>query len=882
MAEMGIYILSSLLGAGALLSHQRPAITTHKQPTVGTDAYNSTDHQNHQEQERRMVQANWKAAQHPVESGVIPMYFNTLNVAGDSEKIPNKDYQSHLIYNVIKGLDLGALNQSAKPEWGVVMDRPVQSSSPSDPLAQIGGSLHPHKADFTHNNMVPFHRGGVTQDVRQDSRDKEGKLELYTGQFKLNHQQKQEQAPLFAPVTGLTNIYGHHEQRDITRYNPNNTGKKHGELPFEQTRVGPGLNQGYTATPSGGYHQTLRIMPKSIEHLRVDPVLESEGRIKAGKSHVDKRALVAHMHRNRPELLVENKNGERNFTTVGAVTGRRLRPHVLLRHTHRKKSKMLIAPAKAVGAEGHRVAPKTRKSSRQNYRNTPFRNATDAKKHGDYGKSGIRNRVTNRSVIGGKTHILAPTMAGGSTKHKTQLHDKARKTRKQHYTHNRRIYGHTGIQKPGAAPAYNPADWVAKTTVRETTEHHNHIGGAAASASGFAGLAYQPGDWTARTTVRQTTENHDYLGGYSGGDHKNRVYTVDPARTTVRETTENHDHVGVVSSLHKKHIAYDPTVQARTTVRETTENNDYLGHHSGIHKRHIVVVNDTAKTTIKETTEIRDHLGAATGQRKHKNGPEDRARTTIRETTEKRDHLGVATGHRKHKNGPEDRARTTIRETTEKRDHLGVATGQRKHKNGPEDRARTTIKETTEIRDHLGAATGQKKHKNGPEDRARTTIKETTEIRDHLGAATGQQSQSGKGYTATNVEAKNTNRQFTSDHEYTGVANASSKKTTCYDNAYNARTNDNKERIALGRQPMGGGPRLGHQEINIDVKKMDEDRINQYASVKTSNIANMYNPDSVTLTSERNYLPQHDTRLDPDLLDAYRSNPLALKLGSIG
>jgi len=775
-------------------------ITTGELPTVGTNVYNSRDYYKVKHQEEANARKNWEDAQNPIETGVIPRYFNTLHIKQDSEKIPNKDYQSKLIFNVIKHLDPEAqhliqakagaqkaaihdIDREMEPEWGIVMDRPVESR---DPLQQIGGALVPGHEDFTHNNMVPFYRGTITQDTRSDSRAKEGKLELYTGQFKLKHPQKKECGLFFKPTSGLTNVYGFHEQRDLTRYNPNNTGKENNILPFEQVRVGPGLNQGFTATPSGGFHQPLRILPKPVDQLRIDPVLESEGRIKAGKAPVGRRGLVSQVYRNRPELLVENKKGERNFTTVGAVHGRTLRPTTVLRDTHRKKSKFLITPAKAASATKPRVAPKTKRSRRQNFRNTPFRNAaSDVKRVNDYGKSGYRARLNNRTVTGCRTHV---TSLKGPDAHKKRPYDRARKTRKQHYVHHSRTYGYAGPQKPGNAPAYIPTEWAAKTTIRETTEDNKHIGGAGTT------------------------------------DHQKHIAQVqDQMRTTIRETTENFDHTGNFASTVHQAPAYNPQDWvASTTIRETTEDNKRIGNVGSLRKKHVVQNQDQARTTIRQTTGRTDHLGGVSSSRKKHIAydPDNyRPRTTIRETTEDNNHLGnVGSLRKKHIVQNQDQARTTIRQTTERTDHLG------------------------------GVGSSRKKH-----------------------------------IVQTQDPVRNTNRQFTSDNGYTGTANASHKKFKSYDDAYNARLNFNKERVAEGREQMGGGPRLGHQEINMEIKKLDSDRVNQYSAVKTNRVCNMYNPKAIsrmTVTSERNFLPQHDTRLDTDLLEAYKRNPLTQSLHS--
>jgi hypothetical protein len=499
---------------------------------------------------------------------------------------------------------------------------------------------------------------------------------------------------------------------------------------------------------------------------------------------------------------------------------------VVLKDTNRKKSRMLITHAKSADTNAPRIAPKTRSSRRQNFCNTSYRNATSAetKKHGDYGKCGYRNRLNNRAVTGTKAHIIAPK---GDTKHKKRPMDKARKTRKQHYIHHTRTYGYAGPQQAAGAPSYNPKEWTAKTTIRETTENNNHKGNVGA-VYGAHNPAYDPNEWAAKTTVRETTENNNHngnVGTISGGQGQAYDPNEWTAKTTIRGTTENNKHQGWIGSIAGAAAQSYNMDPAKVTVRETTENNRHLGGHSGTRRKHIAYdPNDVAKTTIRETTENHKHIGG---------------------------HSGI---HKKHiVYDPNDRARTTIRETTEQNKHLGTIVGQKKHKT------------------------------YDPKDRARTTIRETTGDNRHIGGVSRVQSQSGKAYMTSNFEAKNTNRQFTSDHEYTGVANANSKKTTCYDDAYNARTNENKERVSKGRRPMGGGPRLGHQEINVEVKKMDKDRENQYSAMKTSTMSNMFNPDaisSMTVTSERNHLPQHEIRLDPDILDAYRRNPLAHSLHS--
>ena len=230
----------------------------------------------------------------------------------------------------------------------------------------------------------------------------------------------------------------------------------------------------------------------------------------------------------------------------------------------------------------------------------------------------------------------------------------------------------------------------------------------------------------------------------------------------------------------------------------------------------------------------------------------------------------------------------TVKETTEDFNHLGtskvIGAGAQPAK-GKEWIMKKTIKETTEDFNHTGnASIPVKKHIAwNPNDRARKTIRETTEDSNHIGNVKTSSVNKGGAYATTKWTANNTNRQFTSDHAYTGSALASGKKTISYDDAYNARLNENKEKVSKGRKPSERGPSLGHQNISIEHKKLDSDRQNKYVAVKTSTTGNVFNPKAIsraTNTSEKNYLPQDDTRLDVNILDAFKNNPLTQSLAS--
>ena len=111
MAELGFYALSSLLGAGLLFNQRKQArdlipshISTLPRPKVGENIYHSDDLMRAQQEEAKRATVFHNAAQTPMKSNIIPLYFNTIHRVDDNEKIPNAGYNPELIYKVLNNL----------------------------------------------------------------------------------------------------------------------------------------------------------------------------------------------------------------------------------------------------------------------------------------------------------------------------------------------------------------------------------------------------------------------------------------------------------------------------------------------------------------------------------------------------------------------------------------------------------------------------------------------------------------------------------------------------------------------------------------------------------------------------------------------------------
>jgi hypothetical protein len=191
-----------------------------------------------------------------------------------------------------------------------------------DGLGAVGGGGGVHHselagvdfsaADFRHSNMQPFF-GGALKTV-DPNRDNGALMERFTGaEGPGNSMRKQEVEAMFgqaerpgavhgaAPVDAAARVRNRLDDMSVVNRVRNNV------LPFEQVRVGPGVGQGYTAAPRGGFgHNEDRdyVQYKTINELRPGnkPRHVMEGRVNHGALPAGSRGLAGDTNKNRPEM----------------------------------------------------------------------------------------------------------------------------------------------------------------------------------------------------------------------------------------------------------------------------------------------------------------------------------------------------------------------------------------------------------------------------------------------------------------------------------------------------------------------------------------------------------------------------------------------------
>ena len=166
-----------------------------------------------------------------------------------------------------------------------------------------------------------------------------------------------------------------------------------------------------------------------------------------------------------------------------------------------------------------------------------------------------------------------------------------------------------------------------------------------------------------------------------------------------------------------------------------------------------------------------------------------------------------------------------------------------------------------------------------PDDVAKTTMKETTEDNDRDGNVGNVQG--ADAYKTTNTEAKDTDRQFTSNNQYYGIGDSATEKEMSYDDMYNATIDEVKDILFKNRKPTKTSVKLYNEIDNMNVnhknmecKDISERDTNNYGRI-ASEIPSMNTEGDLT---HNKYTYNNDNRINPDILSPLKNNPYAKPL----
>lgn len=377
-------------------------------------------------------------------------------------------------------------------------------------ISQLSG-LVMDNSEFTHGNMVPFFRGSVKQNTSDNANRSLLDNMIGTG---FNQIEKREQPPMFKP-TQMGNVTGFESTTDYMHDRVVPSTNRAFEKPIESTRVGPGINQGFSSLPIGGFQQTdvLEIGRDrlTVDALRVEsnPKLSYEGMLNPGMA-IGSRGEIGEVRKYNPDRFYLNEDGERNFVNS---TSDNIRPMVqssqIMKFQARQETSAQNFSGPAVSSDFSATyatqafrAPHTNQHDNYGWRNadgSAYGLNPDAPNN-DFGASAMELPVNQRNVTSERGQGLNLTGMAAA---------------------------------PQALTVHDPND-VWRTTVRETTGANDWVG----IATGAKKLTvYDPTD-IPRITTRNTMAAVDTAMNVTraGVPGQRTLQIPDGWKTTLKET----------------------------------------------------------------------------------------------------------------------------------------------------------------------------------------------------------------------------------------------------------------------------------------------------------------------------------------------------------
>jgi hypothetical protein len=355
------------------------------------------------------------------------------------------------------------------------------SSNPQQMFSMTGNYLDTDR--FKHNNMVPFN-GGKVRGYTYNSDMAESQLDNMMGSGS-QLIKKIEQAPLFKPEDNISWAYGTPNNSDFFQSRQNPAIRNNNVKPFESVMVGPGLNQGYSSSGTGGYNSGMesrdKWLPPTVDELRVatNPKLEyelinHEGPANSYIKNPGTTETQGRIEKQRPDTYFINSQ-DRWLTTTGVEKGVTLRS---IQEMGQVKRPDIVSDYKgpAASAEVHAsYAPENYEASKrlQDSLIQTDVGASCAKgkgpiEDGDNFKRSHQNYNNNRSTMK-EPDTMRNLFSASIGAVMAPIMDILRPTKKSETTNNIRVYGdvHTSVPK---GYVYNPEN-ATPTTIRETTQY---------------------------------------------------------------------------------------------------------------------------------------------------------------------------------------------------------------------------------------------------------------------------------------------------------------------------------------------------------------------------------------------------------------------------
>ena len=210
---------------------------------------------------------------------------------------------------------------------------------------------------MSHNNMTPFYSGNQTGNSLKDSdRMSQSILDNYTGSGS-QMIEKEERGMLFQPEENVQNVYGNQNANDFLQSRVNPSMRMANIKPWQEEKVAPGLNLGYTTQGSeigfnSGFEAQDQWRPKTVDELRTKTnqkeTFTLDGHMGPAMHPVHNRGHQGKMIKKLPDRFYANDK-DRWFTTTGQVKESTQRSEHILQESNRNDTSVSYFGGKGAG-----------------------------------------------------------------------------------------------------------------------------------------------------------------------------------------------------------------------------------------------------------------------------------------------------------------------------------------------------------------------------------------------------------------------------------------------------------------------------------------------------------------------------------------------------
>lgn len=210
--------------------------------------------------------------------------------------------------------------------------------APRSTMTHDDGVVH-SEAPKGHANEVPFFGARVTQSMYSGATNHI--LDNHAGAGKEYFQKREAQS--FADLKpGVGNPFGAQDESEFMQSRMVSSMRMNNTFPIDQVQVGPGVNDGYTNIPKGGFQQDAMrewALPKTTDEMRVasKPKLSYELQPTPGAAKVTQPGIQAQVNKNKPDRFAV-LGMDRVNTAVGAQVAAAIYPEQPMKEQAREST----------------------------------------------------------------------------------------------------------------------------------------------------------------------------------------------------------------------------------------------------------------------------------------------------------------------------------------------------------------------------------------------------------------------------------------------------------------------------------------------------------------------------------------------------------------